>query len=177
MRLPSFLLASLALIATARGPLQAQHPDSAMIGSWTGSADITVPWTTQRQLVIAIDIQPDGAVVGTIGDAQLVGAHFFTESRVARALHLARRYAIEGGLSSSIIRHEGVRRDRVRMSLDWAPQRLTGELQTNGAYEGTAAELILTARVVLDRAEGAVALRARSSAVAASHAVARSLIP
>jgi hypothetical protein len=109
---------------------------------------------------VRLDIREDQSVTGTIGDARLVDGRLYSESRVVRALGLARQYAIAGKLNGCLIRAEGVLRDRVHLSLERSGQTLTGDLQTSGAYEGRPSDLILTAGgIVLHRAERAVAAR------------------
>jgi hypothetical protein len=156
--------AAVVIAALTGWPLAAQRADSALVGTWSGQAPITVPWTIRRSLAVRLDIDEDNGVTGTIGDAQLLDARIYTESRVTRAMGLARQYAIEGRLSGCLIRAEGVFRDRVRLSLDRSGQTLTGDLQTSGVYEGRPSDLILTAKgLVLQRAERAVAYEQRRS--------------
>jgi hypothetical protein len=163
MRITASLAAALALAAAAA--LGAQRADSALVGSWTGRAEITVPWTAQRELAVRLDVQDDGQVSGSLGDARLTGARIFTESRVARAMRLSRQYAVEGSLSGALIRAEGVVRDRVRITLDHTGETLTGDLQTSGAYDGPPSGRILTAtRLLLHRADRAIALEPAGAA-------------
>ena len=154
MRTVVSFTAALSVTALALSPLPAQRADTAFVGSWMGRAPITVPWTAQRTLAVRLDILEDGRVTGKIGDAQLIEGRIFPESQVARAMHLAGQYAIEGRLDGTLIRAEGVRRDRVRLSLERSGQTLTGELRTNGTYDGGPSELMLTAKgLVLQRVE------------------------
>lgn len=158
--LASSSLVSLALIAVAAATLSAQRPaDSATLGRWFGRADITVPWTARRSLEVRLDIHPDGSVSGAIGDALLVDAHIYRDSPVAHAMGLARDFAIEGRLVGAIIRPEGVLRERVRLAVDCAADRMTGELQTSGVHDGPIAERLLSARVRLERVGPVVAMR------------------
>lgn len=168
MRILASSLVSLALIALTQSPLGAQA-DSALVGRWFGHAEPTVAWTARRALDVQLDIHPDGSVSGTIGDALLDDAHVYADSRVARALRLGREYAIEGRLAGSIVRAEGIHRQRVRLSLDRAVERMTGELQTSGSYDGPASNRILTARVTLERVGAVVALRAGSARLTSAH--------
>ena len=158
---------ALTIAVLARAPLAAQHADSALVGSWKGQAPITVPWTVQRTLAVRLDIHEDGSVTGTIGDAQLRDGWIFSESRVVRALQLARQYAIEGSLIGCLIRSEGVLRARVHLSFDRSGDSLTGDLRTSGSYEGKPSDLILTAKgFVLQRAERAISRDARRDPLA-----------
>ena len=171
MRILASSLASLALLALMQSPLAAQqaNPDSGLVGRWFGHAELTGSWTTQRALDMQLDIQPDGSVSGTIGDALLADAHVYDASRVARALKLGRAYAIEGKLAGSIIRAEGIHRERVHLSLDRVIERMVGELQTSGTYDGPVSNRILTARVTLERVGAVVAMRAGSARLTSAH--------
>ena len=175
--LASSSLVSLALIALASTTLPAQQPaDSATLGRWIGRAELTVPWTVRRMVELELAIHPDGAVSGTIGDARLADARIHRESRVAHSLGLARDYAIEGALSGALIRSEGVVRDRVRLSVDCALDRMTGDLQTSGVYGGPVAGRVLSARVTLERVD-AVAMRGGAARLTPAHVDARPLSP
>lgn len=172
MRKPASLLLALALLVGAHTPMRAQRPDSVMVGSWVGRAQITVPWTLQRELAVRIAIRDDGSVSGTIGDAQLVDGRFASgRGPVGRALRRGREYVIDGRLWGSVIRSAAVQRARVRVPLDWTGQTFEGELQTSGTYEGSPADLILSATgLVLRRAGAAISLR-RSATPAGSSRV------
>lgn len=175
MRALASSLLSLALIAFARAPLQAQHADSGTVGRWFGHAELTAPWA-QHQLNIRLDIQSDGGVSGTIGDAVLAG-RIFPDSRVAHALGLAREIAIEGRLAGSIIRTAGLHRERVHLTLDRVLDRMVGELQTSGTHDGPVSNRVLTARVTLERAGAVVAMQGGSALLTPAHVDARPLSP
>lgn len=160
MRIIASSLVSLALIALTQSPLSAQQRDSALVGRWFGHAELSVAWTVQRALDVQLDIQPDGSVSGTIGDALLTDAHVYSDSRVARSLRLGREFAIEGRLAGPMIRSERIQRERVRLSLDRVIERMVGELQTSGSYDGPVSNRILAARVTLERVGAVVAMRA-----------------
>lgn len=176
MRTLASSLLALALIASAKAPLQAQHPDSGAVGRWFGRAELTAPWT-RRALDVRLDIQPGGGVSGTIGDAVLVEGHIFADSRVARALRLAREHAIEGRLAGSIMRTEGVYRERVHLTLDRVLDRMVGELQTSGSIDGPVSDRVITARVTLERVGALVAIRGGSARLTPAHVDARPLSP
>jgi hypothetical protein len=158
MRAAASIAVAVTIAALTCAPLAAQRADSTVVGSWSGTAPITVPWTVTRSLAIRLDIRDDGSVTGAIGDAQLVDGRIYTESRVVRALRLARQYAIEGQLSGCVIRAEGMYREHVRLSIDRTGETITGDLQTSGSYEGKPSDLKLTAKdFVLQRVPRAVA--------------------
>jgi hypothetical protein len=168
--LASSSLVSLAIIAIASTSLPAQRStDSATSGRWFGRAELTVPWTVRRTLELRLDIHPGGAVSGNIGDAQLVDARIYRDSPVARAIGLAREFAIEGRLVGTLIRPEGVLRDRIRISLDCGADRMTGDFVTSGLYDGPVSGRVLTARVILERVGDVVAMRGGAARLTSAH--------
>jgi hypothetical protein len=146
MRTTASFAAALAIAALTCAQAAAQRVDSALVGSWSGQASIAVPWTVQRTLSMRLDITEDGSVTGAIGDARLLDGRVAPGNVVARAMHLERRFAIDGRLSGALIRAEGIQRDRVHVSFDRAGPTLVGDLQTSGTYEGGPADLVLTAK-------------------------------
>lgn len=145
-----YLISMFVVLTTSA--LAAQQPDSTPQGHWVGDARITVPWTDMRVLIIDIDIRRDGAVVGTIGDAQLLDDRLLSErSRVAKALNMGPRYLIMGRLSGPIIRAEAQQRERVRLGLEWRDDTLVGDLATSGTHDGIATDLVLTAKPLILR--------------------------
>ena len=176
--LASSSLVSVALIALLSATLPAQHAaDSAAVGRWLGRAELTVPWTVKRTLELRLDVQPDGAVSGTIGDALLADAKIYRDSPVVRSLGLGRAYVIEGRLAGAIIRSEGVLRERVRLSVDCAADRMIGDLHTTGVYDGPISDRLLTARVTLERVGPIVAVRGGAARLTPAHVDARPLSP
>jgi hypothetical protein len=51
--------------------LRGRLPDPAMIGTWSGDAQIIVNWTDQPSIHVRLEILADGSVSGKVGDAQL----------------------------------------------------------------------------------------------------------
>ena len=176
MRALASPLLAFALIAFTRAPLQAQSPDSGAVGRWFGRAELTAPWA-QRELMVRLDVQPDGGVTGTIGDAALVDGCLFPESQVARSLRLARDIVIEGRLSGPILGTEGVHRERVYLTLDRSLDRMVGELHTSGTDDGPAATRVLAARMTLERVGAVVAVLGGSARLTPAHVDVRSLSP
>ena len=176
MRALASSLLALALIAFTRAPLQAHAPDTGTVGRWFGRAELLAPWA-QRELGVQLDIRPDGGVSGTIGDAVLVDGRVFPDSRIARSLGLARALAVEGRLSGSIMRTAGVHRERVHLTLDRVLDRMVGELQTSGTYDGPVSTRVITARVTLERVGAVVAMQGGSARLTPARIDARPLSP
>ena len=152
MRTLASSLLSLALIALPSATLHAQQAaDSITVGRWVGRADITTTWTTRRTLEMRLDVQADGSVTGSIGDAVLVDARIIRGNRFAHAIGRGRDYTIDARLSGALIRAEGVQRERVHISIDYVSDRISGDLQTSGEYKGPLSGRYLTARFKLER--------------------------
>jgi hypothetical protein len=47
-----------------------------MVGHWEGKAQIVVAWCHQTNLPVKMDINADGSVTGTVGDAKLTEGRF-----------------------------------------------------------------------------------------------------
>ena len=104
---------------------------SAMTGHWEGNARIVVSWCRQTILPVKVDINADGSVNGTIGDALLNEGHFQSNRGwLERKLNLATDYIITGNLEGSIIAAEGIVRKRVMMPLDFKEDSFTGSVNT-----------------------------------------------
>ena len=132
----------------------AQRPDSALVGDWSGTAQISVDWCLQRELAVRVTIGADGAVTGQVGDAMLRDGRIRTNrSRVARAMSLGTDWVIEAKLVGPIVRREAIERGTVRLPLNWTGSTLEGELATSGSYEAMRDDMVLAAKgLVLRRA-------------------------
>src|SRR3954453_6913288 len=77
----------------------------ALQGMWTGSARSVVQWVQNPQLAVTLNIAPDGAVTGTVGDATLVDASIFAgRGDLLRSLGWGRDFRIHGRLDGDIIK-------------------------------------------------------------------------
>jgi hypothetical protein len=135
-------------------PAQAQRPDSAMVGAWSGLAHITVDWTQQKMLAVRVSIYADGSITGTVGDAALIDARMRTNRTVLeRAARLGSDYIIEAELGGAIIRAEGIQRASVRIPLNWKDGVFSGSIATSGSYDGGRETMkLMASELVLRRA-------------------------
>ena len=104
------------LIAVAFFLVVAQAADSgsAVAGHWKGQGHIVANWTTQHELVVDLLVTPEGAVSGTVGDAQVVS------SRVESA------FVVKVSLQGPILRGDGVVRKEFQLHLTPSAAGLTG---------------------------------------------------
>jgi hypothetical protein len=125
-----------------------------MTGAWAGEARIAVNWTKERILRVAVTIQPDGSVSGTIGDATLRNGRFETNrTAIGRALHIKTDWIIRGSLDGDVIKAEGIRREGVMVPLNFLSGHFEGGVNTTGSHFGGKDAMWLAAQgLVLERA-------------------------
>ena len=117
-----------------------------MVGHWEGSARIIVIWCKQEQLPVVLDIQADGTVTGTVGDAQLSGGRLLrNRGWLGRKLHLATDYIVRGDLNGPGVAAESITRSGVSMPLHFTDGTFTGSVHTSGSKFGGREAMILSA--------------------------------
>ena len=126
---------------------------AAMTGNWAGDADIFVNWTAQRTLPVKLSIAADGAVSGTIGDAVLRNGRLQrNRTALGRALHVKTDWIVVGDFDGDIIRAESIRRESVKVPLNWVDDHFEGGVNTSGSHFGGKKSMWLAAgRLRLDR--------------------------
>ena len=109
----------------------------AMIGHWEGTAHIVASWVHQTNLPVKVDINADGSVTGTVGDAKLTEGRFeLNRGWLGRKLNLWSDYIITGGLSGAIVAAEGITRSSVAIPLNFKDGMFEGGVNTSGALWG-----------------------------------------
>jgi len=143
-------------LTSASAPIEPQQVDSAMTGTWTGTAVIFVNWTRQKGLPVSLTIHADGVVDGTIGDAKLVNGTFRpNRGPVGRALHVKTDWIGDGELEGLIVAADSIRRDAVHVPLNWDGESFRGAVHSSGSMFGGKEHMVLTAgRLVLRRVSG-----------------------
>jgi hypothetical protein len=145
-KLLAFVIPSFVLAAWSTPPVT--HADSslaALAGTWEGTADVGMDWTSQRTLAIELTI--DGKqrvrgrvsddelrVRGRVGDAEL--AHATLRENAGLVMRtIARRSGliVEGYLKGQVIKADEVQRGGVTISLDERDGQLVGSLHTTGS--------------------------------------------
>lgn len=126
------------------------------VGHWKGQAKIVVNWTKQRQLGIDITINPDGSVIGRIGDSEIKDARFSLKSDFyLKWLKHTQRYIITGQLSGPIIKSEDISRKKLTIGLDITDANtLKGQVGTSGFLFGAKKlnEMLIAHNMVLKKA-------------------------
>jgi hypothetical protein len=143
-----------ALAAASRPPsTPAGSPLSALAGTWRGSADVGVKWTTARTLTVELTIDTLQRVRGHVGDAELLNGILRPNAGfMARAIGRKPELIVEGDLKGPVIASEEVRRGQVTIPLDQHDGHLVGSLATSGSDNGIPEQMVLTAAgLVLQR--------------------------
>ena len=151
--IPSFVLA-------AWNTPSAAPPDTrlvALAGTWQGTADVGVKWTSQRTLAVELTIDsrrrirggiadPELSVRGRVGDAELTHATLRENAgRLMRTIARRPGLVIEGYLKGQVIAAEEVQRGGVTISLDERDGQLVGSLHTTGSNASGPLQAAVTA--------------------------------
>ena len=150
MRLARTIFAALGVPLLAALPVSrlcaSERVPTQVVGHWEASARIIVIWCKQKSLPIAVNIQADGHVTGTVGDATLTSGRF-KQNRgwFGRKLNLKTDYIITGHLTGPIVAAEGITRSSVSMPLNFKSGTMAGGLHTSGSKFGGKKRMILSA--------------------------------
>ena len=143
----AIMIVASALAAASRPPAApASSPIRALAGTWRGTADVGVKWTSKRTLDVELTIDSLQRVRGHVGDAELTNGYLrpnagFVMRRIGRKPELI----VEGYLKGPVIAAEEVRRGGVTIPLDQHDGKLVGALETSGSNNGIPEQAILTA--------------------------------
>jgi hypothetical protein len=119
----------------------------AQVGHWEGNARIIVIWCQHTNLPVKLDIQADGGVTGTVGDARLAAGRFLkNRGWLGRKLNIETDYIITGNLDGPIVAAEGITRARVMMPFNFDGGLIKGGVATSGTWFGGKAGMVLTAQ-------------------------------
>jgi hypothetical protein len=138
--IPSFVLAAWNTPSSA----PADVPRATLAGTWQGTADVGVDWTSQRTLAIELTIDSKRVrgrvsddelrVRGRVGDAELTHATLRENAGlVMRKIARKSELIVEGYLKGPVIAAEEVQRGGVTISLDERDGQLVGSLHTTGS--------------------------------------------
>src|SRR5208282_2602376 len=117
----------------------------AQLGHWEGNGRIIVTWCQQTNLLVKLDIQADGSVTGTVGDARLTEGRFLkNRGWLGRMLNIETDYVITGNLDGAIVATEGITRKRVKMPCNFNGRFIKGAVDTSGTWFGGKASMVLT---------------------------------
>lgn len=119
----------------------------AQVGDWEGNGRIIMTWCQQTNLLVKLDIQANGSVTGSVGDARLTKGRFLkNRGWLGRKLDIETDYIITGNLDGAIVAAEGITRSRVMMPFNFDGGLIKGGVATSGTWFGGKNHMILTAR-------------------------------
>lgn len=113
------------------------------IGTWKGEGKIIVAWCEQKQLSFELQIDLDGNVSGKIGNALIRYGKIRLNNIVYRRLG-NRKYIIDAKLSNYLIEKEKIKRESIRVFLDFENPFFVGGFHTSGSKFGGKDKMILS---------------------------------
>jgi len=117
------------------------------IGTWKGEGKIIVTWCEQKQLAFELQIDSDGNVSGKIGDAHIRHGKIRLNNIIYRWLG-NKKYIINTKLLNYLIKKEKIKRDSIRIFLDFKKPFLTGGFHTSGSKFGGKEKMIVSGNSV-----------------------------
>jgi hypothetical protein len=118
-------------------------PKGYLAGAWKGEGRIIVSWCEQKQLSFGLQIDKDGNVSGTIGDAHIRHGKIELNNFIYRWMG-NREYIIDVELSDYLIEKEKITRKSIRIFLDHKKPVLTGGFHTSGSKFGGKETMVLS---------------------------------
>ena len=117
------------------------------IGTWKGEGKIIVTWCEQKQLAFEFQIDSDGNVSGKIGNAHIRHGKIRLNNIFYRWLG-NKKYIIDTKLSNCLIEKEKIKRESIRIFLDFQKPFLTGGFHTSGSKFGGKEKMIVSGNSV-----------------------------
>ncbi len=126
--------------------LRASDNGNPLVGNWEGSARVIVQWCEQSQLLVSLEITPDGKATGKVGDAVLVGGRLRKKNTwFGGKSEKGTTHILKASLKGEIVGADGISRDKIFIHLRYESDGLSGSLATSGAKVGGKETMALTA--------------------------------
>lgn len=113
------------------------------VGDWRGNGRIIVTWSKQKQLSFVLQIDSLGNVRGNIGNARIQDGKIRTNNIFYRLLG-NRNYIIDAKLTNYIVESEKIRRESIRIFLNYENNLFVGGFHTSGSKIGGKEKMILS---------------------------------
>jgi hypothetical protein len=113
------------------------------IGTWKGDSKIIVTWCEQKQLSFELKIDMDGNVSGEIGNAHIRHGKIRLNNIIYRRLG-NKKYIIDAELSNYLIEKEKIKRESIRIFLDFEKPFFSGGFHTSGSKFGGKEKMVLS---------------------------------
>lgn len=140
-----FYIAFLILYPLGGGHALAWWADSKddFTGTWKGEGRVIVAWCGQKYVSFELQIDADRNVSGKIGDARIRHGTFRRNSRFYRWMG-NKEYIIDAKLSDYLVENEKIKRDAIRIFLDFTPPFFTGGFHTSGSKFGGKEKMVFS---------------------------------
>ncbi len=112
-------------------------------GIWKGEGRIIVAWCEQKQLSFELQIDMNGDVSGKIGNAQIRHGRIRLNNIIYRWLG-NRKYIIDAKLTNYLVEKEKIKRESIRIFLDYEKPFWVGGFHTSGSKFGGKEEMIVS---------------------------------
>lgn len=103
-----------------------------MIGRWSGGGRQIMTWCNQQTIDITLNILSDGRVEGRFGDAMLRSGSIDKNNFFLRLLGNS-EYIINADLDGPIVASEKIRRESIKILLNFKDGKLAGSFHTAGS--------------------------------------------
>ncbi len=113
------------------------------IGTWKGEGTIIVAWSKQKKISFELQIDKNGNVSGNIGNAYIRQGRIKLNKIIYRWLGNS-DYIIDAKLSNYLIKKEEIKRESIRIFLDFKQTFYTGNFHTSGSKFGGKNKMILS---------------------------------
>ena len=113
------------------------------IGVWKGEGRIIVAWCKQKQLSFELQINMNGNVSGKIGNAQIRHGKIRLNNIIYRWLG-NHKFIIDAKLANYLVEKEKIKRESIRVFLDFENPFLVGGFHTSGSKFGGKEKMIFS---------------------------------
>jgi hypothetical protein len=112
-------------------------------GYWQGEGRIIVAWSEKKTISFDLQIHENGNVTGSIGDAIITQGRIKLNNKVWRWLG-NKKYIIDADLNHFLNKKEKIKRESIRIFLDFKRPFLTGGFHTSGSKFGGKEKMVLS---------------------------------
>ncbi|MFC1585976.1 hypothetical protein ACFL5V_10550 [Fibrobacterota bacterium] len=112
-------------------------------GQWTGEGRVIVAWCQQKHISFELQLDEHGKVTGTIGDAVIKNGKIKLNHLLYRLLG-NREYVIDADLSNFLVEKEEIKRESIRLFLDFEKPFFTGGFHSSGSKFGGKEKMVFS---------------------------------
>ena len=112
-------------------------------GYWWGEGRIIVAWSEKKTINFDLQIHENGSVTGSIGDAIVTQGRIKLNNKVWRWLG-NKKYIIDADLDHFLNKKEKIKRESIRIFLNFKRSFLTGGFHNSGSKFGGKEKMVLS---------------------------------